>query len=96
MDPTMIETANTDRGSRPAAGTAPSPSALIDRLEGRIGLAAVDVRDLGLDLATLAGGTEPVGPRLATPQEARRLADEVRAAVGREDLRFFAALAHGS
>ena len=70
--------------------------ALIDRIEARIGLAAVAVRDLGLDLATLAGGTEPLGPGLATPQEARRLADEVRAAVGRGDLRYFAALAHAT
>ena len=69
---------------------------LIDRIEARIGLAAVAVRDLGLDLATLAGGTDPLGPELATPQEARRLADEVRAAVRRGDLRYFAALARAS
>lgn len=70
--------------------------ALIDRIEARIGLAAVAARDIGLDLATLTGGAEPLGPGLATPQGARRLADEVRAAVGRGDLRYFAALAHAS
>ncbi len=70
--------------------------AMIDRIEARIGLAAVAARDIGLDLATLTGGTEPLGPGLATPQAARRLADEVRAAVGRGDLRYFAALAHAS
>lgn len=69
---------------------------LIDRVEARVGLAAVALRDLGLDLAALGGVAGPLGPQAAMPLAARRFADDVRTAVGRGDLRYFAVLAHAS
>lgn len=67
--------------------------ALVDRVEARLGLAVVAARDMGLDLAMLA---DAAGPGRLQPDgraEVRRLADEVRAAVQRGDLRYFAAVA---
>ncbi|MBF6605673.1 MAG: methyltransferase domain-containing protein [Chloroflexi bacterium] len=64
--------------------------ALVDRIEARIRLAAVAARDLGLDLGALAGSA---GSAWIGPAQAQRLADEVRAAVRRGDLRYFAAVA---
>ena len=69
---------------------------LIDRVEARVGLAAVALRDLGLDLAALGTVAGPLGPQAAMPLAPRRLADDVRTAVGRGDLRYFAVLAHAS
>lgn len=67
--------------------------ALVDRAEARIGLAAVAARDMGLDLAALAGAAGSDDAEQIGPARARRLADEVRAAVRRGGLRYFAALA---
>jgi len=65
---------------------------LVDRIEARVKLAAAAARDLGLDLATLASLP---GLRAAPVDHAaaRRLGDEVRRAVHRGDLRYFAAVA---
>ena len=66
--------------------------ALVDRVEARIGFAAVAARDLGLDLAVLAGeGAD--GPDAFRPEQAHRLANEIRSAVRRGDLRYVAVVA---
>ena len=67
--------------------------ALVDRVEARFGLAAVAARDMGLDLAVLGGASGPGGVQPDGRAEVRRVADEVRAAVRRGDLRYFAAVA---
>ena len=66
--------------------------ALVDRIEARVKLAAAAARDLGLDLATLASLP---GLRAAQidPAAAQRLAEEVRLAVHRGGLQYFAAVA---
>ena len=64
--------------------------ALLDRIEARVGLAVVATRDLGLDLGSLAGSA---GAAWIGAPQARHLADEVRSAVRRGDLRYFAAVA---
>lgn len=72
---------------------------LIDRAEARVGFAVIAARDMGLDLAALAVGTRPEGPTAPEPigpAQARRLAAQVRDAVRRGDLRYFAAVARSA
>lgn len=71
---------------------------LVDRAEARIALAALAVRDLGIDLAALgaaagldAGGVG--GLTVAGPATVRRLADQVRAAVRSGALGYVAVVA---
>jgi ubiquinone/menaquinone biosynthesis C-methylase UbiE len=71
---------------------------LVDRAEARIALAALAVRDLGIDLAALgaAAGLDGggIGGRaLAEPASVRRLADQVRAAVRSGALGYVAVVA---
>lgn len=65
---------------------------LVDRVEARIGFATAAVRDLGLDLAVLAGGGSEDLDALR-PEQAHRLADEIRSAVRRGELRYVAVVA---
>lgn len=61
--------------------------ALVDRVEARVTMAAVAARDMGLDLATLVGAAG-VGGSLPSVAAIRAVADDVRAAVARGDLRY--------
>lgn len=64
--------------------------ALVDRAEARIGLAMVAARDMGLDPTQLFGSAMTMSPGLDGPR-ARTLAEDVRAAVRRGDLRYVGA-----
>ena len=66
--------------------------ALIDQVEARIDLATIAMRDLGLNLAALVGETAG-GSDSLRPERAHRLADELRAAVRRGELRYVAVVA---
>jgi len=61
--------------------------ALVDRAEARVGLAMVAARDMGLDPAQLFGSAMTLSPGLEAAR-VRELADGVRAAVRRGDLRY--------
>ncbi len=65
---------------------------LIDRAEARIGLAAIATRDLGINLAALGGLVASPGFDGLGPADARRLANDIRDAVDRGDLGYFAAI----
>ena len=67
--------------------------ALVDRVEARVGMAAVAARDMGIDLSILAGTDAGDLSDALRPGGLGRLADEVRAAVRRGDLRYFTAVA---
>lgn len=70
--------------------------ALVDRVEARISLATAAARDLGLDLGVLAGekaGEKAGDSGLLQPERAHRLADDIREAVRRGDLRYVAVVA---
>jgi hypothetical protein len=71
----------------------PSILELVDRAESRVGLARVAARDLGLDLATLAGGGAAARELALDADQARELADDVRTAVRRGQLRYFGSIA---
>ena len=74
----------------------PSIIELVDRVEARVGLATIAARDMGLDLAVLAGaGATPVGIELGAAL-ARDLAVDVRAAVRQGRLRYFGAVARAA
>ncbi len=60
---------------------------LVDRAEARVGLAMVAARDMGLDPAQLFGSAMTMSPGLDGGR-VRELADGVRAAVRRGDLRY--------
>ncbi len=65
---------------------------LIDRAEARIGLAAIATRDLGLNLAALGGlVASPMLDGLGAG-DARRMANEVRGALDRGEVGYFAAI----
>jgi hypothetical protein len=66
---------------------------LVDRIEVRIGLATIAARDMGLDLAVLASSGWSDASDALQPGGARRLAEEVRDAVRRGDLRYFSVVA---
>jgi arsenite methyltransferase len=66
--------------------------ALIDQVAARIGLITAAMRDLGLKLAALVGETVGDSDSLWREQ-AQRLADELRAAVRRGELRYVAVMA---
>lgn len=61
--------------------------ALVDRAEARLGLAVIAARDMGLDPAHLLGAAMASAPGLDGPR-VRELAEGVRAAVRRGDLRY--------
>lgn len=65
--------------------------ALVDRVEARMTMAAVAARDMGLDLATLVGAAGASGS-LPSVAGIRAVADDVRAAVARGELRYVAAV----
>ncbi len=65
----------------------------IGRVEARIGLATIAARDMGLDLAVLAGVGGPNDSAAIGPEVAHLLAEQVRDAVRRGDLRYFAIVA---
>jgi SAM-dependent methyltransferase len=69
---------------------------LVDRAEARIGLAAIASRDLGLNLASIGGLVASTVLGGLGPADARRLASEVRDAVGRSEVGYFAAVARRS
>ena len=69
---------------------------LIDRAEARIALAVMATRDLGLDFAALGGPAVARSLQGLGPVDARRLAGDVRDAVGRGELGYFAAVARRS
>jgi len=66
---------------------------LVDRAESRIGLARIAARDMGLDLAVLAGGVAGASTLTLAPERAREVADDVRAAVQKGHLRYFGSIA---
>lgn len=66
---------------------------LVDRAEARLGLATIAARDMGLDLAALAGESVILGGASLNAVLAHDLASDVRAAVRDGRLRYFGALA---
>ncbi len=71
---------------------------LVDRAESRVVLARIAARDLGLDLAMLADAAGAAGDAGASelaldPERARKVADDVRAAVRQGQLRYFGSIA---
>jgi len=67
----------------------PSILALVDRAEARISLAAIAARDMGLDLAVLAGSAAATDGTGLDAARAHAVAEDVRAAVRRGQLRYF-------
>ena len=74
----------------------PSILALVDRAEARIGLAAVAARDMGLDLAVLAGSAAATAGDGLDAAQAHEVAESVRTAVRGGRLRYFAVIAHAT
>lgn len=67
--------------------------ALVDRTEARVGLAQIAARDMGLDLATLAGGAGVTSGLALDAAQAHELAEDIRVAVRRGQLRYFGSIA---
>ncbi len=74
----------------------PSILALVDRAEARVGLAAIASRDMGLDLALLAGSAATAGGVALDAAQAHEVAESVRTAVSEGHLRYFGLLARVS
>ena len=74
----------------------PSIMALVDRAEARIGLATIAARDMGLDLAALAGSAAAKAGTGLDAALAHEAAEDVRAAVRRGQLRYFGITAYAT
>lgn len=68
---------------------------LIDRIEARLAVARLAVRDLGLDLRALIGPSATYTDEIPTPELTRELIESVRAAVRDGTLRYTAVVAVG-
>ncbi len=66
---------------------------LVDRSEARVRLAAIAARDMGLDLALLAGSATTAGGTGLDAAQAHAVAESVRTAVRDGRLRYFGVLA---